>query len=202
MVGGEILGGVTTNGTVWVAPEVCDLCPHPVSAHVLWPPDGLCGGWMHCAAEGCIKCWHEWPAVAEPDETAGRTVGDPWLALGLDLRLLTSGEGGRRSSLLLDAPFRYRANWGLAGMPDLEQVGAPVFCSSVATLPPGGRARVVIVPMVDQSLRLWRGVRAGDAIRLFEGARVCGLATVVWVADTWRPVPARDEARFCDWVSG
>ncbi|MEV0336797.1 DUF4279 domain-containing protein [Nocardia sp. NPDC050717] len=25
-----------------------DQCPHPISAHTLWEPDRICGGWMHC----------------------------------------------------------------------------------------------------------------------------------------------------------
>ena len=49
----------------WVAPEVCDLCPHPISEHVLWEPDTTCDGWMHCGAPDCDTCWHDWPALTE-----------------------------------------------------------------------------------------------------------------------------------------
>ncbi|MGD9531414.1 MAG: hypothetical protein AB7O74_15250 [Candidatus Nanopelagicales bacterium] len=49
----------------WTLPEVCDLCPHPISEHVLWEPDTVCDGWMHCGAPGCDKCWHDWPALTE-----------------------------------------------------------------------------------------------------------------------------------------
>jgi hypothetical protein len=155
---------------------------------------------MHCAADECTSCWHCWPALA-PQQRA-TSGGASWLALGLDLRLSTAAEGGRQNPLLLDTPFRYRPNWGLAGMPELEQIGAPVLYSSAVHLPPGGRAHVVIVPLAEQSLPLWRELRPGDTIRLYEGPRVCGLAMVVWVADTWRPMPDSDAIRFRDWVSG
>jgi hypothetical protein len=48
----------------WVAPEVCDQCPHPISEHVLWEPDTTRAGWMHCGATGCAKCWHDWPQLS------------------------------------------------------------------------------------------------------------------------------------------
>nr|BFE56407.1 hypothetical protein GCM10020063_009330 [Dactylosporangium thailandense] len=43
-------------------PVVCDQCPHPIREHVLWEPDEICGGWMHCTMPDCDRCWHEWPA--------------------------------------------------------------------------------------------------------------------------------------------
>jgi len=74
-----------------------------------------------------------------------------WLAIGLDLRLLTTGEGGRRTPVRLDIPFQYRPNWGLVGMPDREQVGAPVFCASSVEVTPGSSARAVIIPLFEGS---------------------------------------------------
>jgi hypothetical protein len=56
---------VPVSSPPWVAPEVCDLCPHPISEHVLWEPDTTCDGWMHCGAPDCEKCWHDWPALTE-----------------------------------------------------------------------------------------------------------------------------------------
>jgi hypothetical protein len=32
----------------WSPPTECDQCPHPIADHVLWEPDTICGGWMHC----------------------------------------------------------------------------------------------------------------------------------------------------------
>lgn len=127
--------------------------------------------------------------------------GDPWLALGLDLRLTTTAKGGRQTPVLLDEPFRYRPNWGLPGMTGRDQTGGPVLCSSARQIAPGGTARIVIIPLADESLPLWRQVREGDELRLFEGPRICGLATVIWTAPTRRPVPAADEARFRSWAA-
>jgi hypothetical protein len=49
----------------YVRPEFCGRCPHPISDHVLWEPDAQCGGWMHCTADGCMNCWHEWSRLSE-----------------------------------------------------------------------------------------------------------------------------------------
>lgn len=51
------------SGEVWVPPAVCDQCPHPISEHVLWTPDEICDGWMHCGAPDCNECWHDWPKL-------------------------------------------------------------------------------------------------------------------------------------------
>jgi hypothetical protein len=29
-------------------PTEGDRCEHPISTHVLWEPDEICDGWMHC----------------------------------------------------------------------------------------------------------------------------------------------------------
>jgi hypothetical protein len=128
-------------------------------------------------------------------------AGDPWLALGLELRLVTTADGGRQTPVLLAEPLRYRPNWGLPGMTGAEQAGAPVLCSSASQIAPGGQALVVIIPLSDHALPRWRQVRDGDELRMFEGARICGHATVLWAAPTRRPLPAGDRKRFRDWVS-
>ena len=123
-----------------------------------------------------------------------------WLAIGLDLRLLTTGEGGRRTPVRLDIPFQYRPNWGLVGMPDREQVGAPVFCASSVEVTPGSSARAVIIPLFEGSLPQWRSVRVGDELRMYEGSRICGLGAVQWVEPARLPLPPDDDARFRVWT--
>jgi hypothetical protein len=103
--------------------------------------------------------------------------------------------------VLLTEPLRYRPNWGLPSMTGMEQAGAPVLCSSASQIAPGGQARVVIIPLSDHALPLWRQVRVGDELRMFEGTRICGHATVLWATPTRRPLPAGDRARLRDWVS-
>jgi hypothetical protein len=147
--------------------------------------------------------------VASPAVMLGHVAADrehdakdePWLAVGVDLRLIPTAEGGRRTPVLLDEPLRYRPNWGLAGMTGLDQVGGPVLCSSAAQVAPGESARVVIIPLAEQSLPLWRQVHDGDELRMFEGPRVCGLARVQWTEKTRRPVPEADHARYRAWAA-
>lgn len=50
-------------GSTWERLTECDQCPHPIAEHVLWEPDEICEGWMHCTADGCTQCWHQWPAL-------------------------------------------------------------------------------------------------------------------------------------------
>lgn len=90
----------------------------------------------------------------------------PWLALGIELRLTTTEEGGRTKTLGVDDDYRnlqYRPNWGLPGMTGTDQVGAPVLCFGNFPLALGDRTRAVIIPLVDLSLDLWRAVQVGDA---------------------------------------
>jgi hypothetical protein len=129
----------------------------------------------------------------------------PWLALGIDLRLTTTEEGGRRTPIGMDADytrFAYRPNWGLPGMTGREQVGAPVVCFGKFPLHPGDRTRAAIVPLVDLSLDLWHALSVGDELRMFEGSRICGHASVGWITATIRPLPDEDEQRFCSWAQG
>jgi hypothetical protein len=132
--------------------------------------------------------------------TADDNPGENWLAIGLDLTLVPTAGGGRRTALALSEPFRYRPNWGLPGMTGTEQTGAPVLCSAASSLEPGDSARAVIVPLTDYHLVEWRLLNRGDKLRMFEGPRVCGHATVRWTETTRRPVPAADAARFRTWT--
>jgi hypothetical protein len=126
---------------------------------------------------------------------------DPWLAIGLDLTLVPAARGGRSTAIRFTPPLGYRPNWGLPGMAGTEQTGAPVLCSSDSELAPGGTARVVIVPLADAHVTEWHLLDPGDTLRMFEGSRVCGHATVRWTATTRRPLPPADQARFCAWTT-
>jgi hypothetical protein len=122
------------------------------------------------------------------------------IALGIDLRLTTREEGGRKSELGPFEPmsFQYRPNWGFQGL-DLprEQVGAPVLSWSQDRVEPGDRVRAVIVPMFPAS---WTTVDAGTKLTMYEGPRVCGHATVVWRSATMWPVPKEEYLRFDRWA--
>jgi hypothetical protein len=132
---------------------------------------------------------------------ADGTPGEPWLAIGLDLTLVPTGQGGRSTAIHFTAPLSYRPNWGLPGMTGTHQTGAPVLCSSASELAPGGTARVVIIPLTGAHLTEWRLLNPGDTLRMFEGPGVCGHATIQWTENTHRPLPAADQARFCSWTT-
>jgi hypothetical protein len=126
---------------------------------------------------------------------------DPWLALGLDLRLLATEEGGR-SKPITTGNLQYRPNWGLPGMAGTDQVGAPVLRFGREPLAPGETTRAVVIPRAPQSMHLWLEVKVGDELRMFEGPRVCGTGLVKWIADTERPMPEDDNDRFTAWAEG
>ncbi len=133
-------------------------------------------------------------------------VDDDWLALGLTLRLLTTEEGGRTKPLGPSdgeyVKFQYRPNWGLPGMVGIDQVGAFVLWFGGFPVALGNTTRAVIVPFAPGSLPLWREVRPGDELRMFEGARVCGRAVVEWARRTQRPVPVDDQGQYIAWAEG
>ena len=128
----------------------------------------------------------------------GRLPGEPWLAFGIMSRLKLTAEGGRRTPIPRTR-YTYRPDWGLPGMEGTEQVGAPVLWMGKEALVPGATARAVIVPLAPGSLNLWRLVKVGEELRMFEGARVCGTARVDWSEATERPLPPDDESRFVEW---
>jgi hypothetical protein len=140
------------------------------------------------------RCDHE-PVPAD-DSSSG-----PWLAIGLDLTLVPTTQGGRSTPIRFDTPLGYRPNWGLPGMTGTSQTGAPVLCSSVSVLAPGDSARAVIIPLTGAHLAEWRLLDPGDTLRMFEGSQVCGHATVRWTENTHRPVPPTDQARFRAWTT-
>ena len=133
--------------------------------------------------------------------SADDSPSDPWLAIGLDLTLVPTAEGGRSGPIRFDTPLGYRPNWGLPGMTGADQTGGPVLCSSATVLAPGASARAVIIPLTDAHLVEWRLLDRGDKLRMFEGPRVCGHATVRWAENASRPVPLTDQARFRAWTN-
>jgi Bacterial PH domain len=146
--------------------------------------------------------------VGRPDRTrqfaADLTAvnpGEQWLAIGLDLTAVPAAEGSRQTPLLVTESLRYRANWGLPGMTGTDQPGAPLLCSSAATLAPGDSARAVIIPLTDAHMGEWRLLGQGDRLRLFEGPRVCGHAVVRWSEGTSLPVSSTDTDRFSAWAN-
>jgi len=127
--------------------------------------------------------------------------GVHWLAIGLNLTLVPTAEGGRQTPVLLTEPLLYRPNWGLPGMSGTGQSGAPVLCSSAGMLGPGDSARAVIVPLTDAHMTEWRLLNEGDRLRMFEGPRVCGHAVVCWSDNTSLPIPSSDKDRFRAWTN-
>lgn len=126
--------------------------------------------------------------------------GEQWLAIGLELTADRAPEAGSHTPLLVTAPLRYRASWELPGPAGAGQAGAPVLCSSAATLAPGDSARAVIIPAPGTHLSEWRLLGQGDRLRLLEGSRTCGQAVVCWLENTSLPVPSTDMDRFRDWA--
>lgn len=128
------------------------------------------------------------------------------LVLGINLHLVSTADGGRRTALAggceLGDRFTYRPNWGLPGWADGEQTGAPVLGFSRSGIQPGDDARAVIVPMYPAEVPAWHDVEVGEALRMYEGSRICGRAVVVWTEPaTWR-MPKDDEARLVRWLTG
>lgn len=125
------------------------------------------------------------------------------MALGVELRLLTTAEGGRSKAIgVADdyEDFDYRPNWGLPWMSHAEQTGAPVLCFESFPVQLAVTVRAVLVPLYPQMLPEWKRVAVGDELRMYEGARVCGIATVEWIAPTDNRVSEDDRARFCAWA--
>lgn len=126
-----------------------------------------------------------------------------WLAFGITLHLLPAEESGRRRPVGTHpyVRFSYRPMWQLPGM-TAEWTDAFVLHLANTPLALGETARAVIVPAAPRSLPMWQAVKVGDELRMFEGARLCGVATVAWRAPTGRPPPAGDEQRFIAWTEG
>lgn len=126
----------------------------------------------------------------------------PSLAVGVELTLLTTAEGGRRNPIGgSEYPAcSYRPNWGLPGMTPPEQTGAPVQCFGHYPVMLGDAVRAVLIPMFPQEVPGWNELRGGEILPMYEGSRVCGRATVVWITEVALPLPESDAAGFAQWA--
>ncbi|GAB3828206.1 hypothetical protein [Kribbella italica] len=128
------------------------------------------------------------------------------LAIGVELQLVPVGEGGRESALKGGcAPtdrFTYRPNWGIPTWGAGEQTAGPVLGFSTTDIQPGETARAVLVPTIPDHLPAWRGVSPGEILRMYEGPRVCGFGTVVWVEPASWPMPPYEQEQFTAWLKG
>lgn len=129
-----------------------------------------------------------------------QTVG-----LGLDLHVVSTDGGGRRTPLLGGfAPenrFKYRPNWGLPGWADGEQTAGPVLGFSRTDIQPGEDARAVIVPLFPGHVPAWLDVEPGDTLRMYEGSHVCGRAVVRFTVPTKWFMPEEDQERLVKWLA-
>lgn len=128
------------------------------------------------------------------------------LAIGVELQLVPTGDGGRETALKGgSAPgdrFTYRPNWGLPVWGVGEQTAGPVLGFSADDIQPGDTVRAVLVPTIPDHLPGWRKVEVGEVLRMYEGPRVCGLGTVVWIEPATWPMPPREQDQFTGWLKG
>jgi hypothetical protein len=82
-----------------------------------------------------------------------------------------------------------------------EQTGAPVLCFGTFPVELGSITRAVLVPAFPEMLPQWERVAVGDELRMYEGSRICGRATVWWIDRTTQRIADDDRARFCAWAS-
>lgn len=129
--------------------------------------------------------------------------GHPSLALGLRLRLTTPDEGGRRTPIGVSGEpvgqFQYRPDWALPHAPE-RLTAAPVVGFSRTPVEPGATVRAVIVSLWPQSLSIWQKVVLGDILRMHEGARVCGLGTVLCVRPVSLPLSRTESSALEAWL--
>ena len=126
------------------------------------------------------------------------------LAIGVDLELMSTQDGGRQRPLPggseVSSRFTYRPNWGLPGWPDVEQTAGPVLGFSRTDIRPGDRARAILATLFLDHVPAWWDVSAGDELRLYEGSRVCGLGRVRWVEPATWPMPEAEQSRLAEWL--
>jgi len=126
-------------------------------------------------------------------------------AIGVDLDLTPTAEGGRQTALLggyaQENRFVYRPNWGLPGWADGEQTAGPVLGFSRANIQPGERTRAILVPLFPEHAPGWLDVRANDELRMYEGSRICGRGIVRWIEPATWPMPDCERDRLIGWLS-
>ena len=120
--------------------------------------------------------------------------------LGIRLTLTATADGGRNGALLggsdSDARMKYRPNWGLPGWEDGRQSGAPVLGFAASDIQPGDTTNAVIVPLFAESEPAWWSVSSGDVLRMYEGSRIVGIATVLWTDRSGAIRDGREQARL------
>jgi hypothetical protein len=127
------------------------------------------------------------------------------LAIGIDLDLTPTAEGGRQTPLLggfaTENRFEYRPNWGLPGWADGEQTAAPVLGFSRTNIQPGTHTRAILVPLFPEHVPGWLDVQANDVLRMYEGSRICGRGVVRWIEPANWPMPDGERDRLVRWLS-
>lgn len=82
-----------------------------------------------------------------------------------------------------------------------EQSGAPVLAFSRDHVLPGECVHAVIATVFPELVAHWDlEVEPGVVLPMYEGARVCGHATVIWRTDIMLPLDEREEQRFLGWL--
>jgi hypothetical protein len=121
----------------------------------------------------------------------------PGPIVGVQLHLRGTHDGGRRTPISAGR-FTYRPNWSRTHPDPTRQSGAPVLCTSQKTVAPGESCRAVIVPVYPP---FWNGLEVSDRLYLYEGARQCGEATVLKIAEINRPLHPDIEQDWITWAS-
>jgi len=126
-------------------------------------------------------------------------------AIGIELRVVTTADGGRNTPLLggntPGVRFQYRPNWGLPGWPDGDQTAAPVLGFSKTGIELGSHVRAIIVPLFSENVPEWHNVTEGDELRMYEGSRICGHGTVAWTQPATWPMPVDEQERLIEWLT-
>lgn len=126
------------------------------------------------------------------------------LALGLDLQLVPTADGGRRTPLLGGSDeqhrFQYRPNWGLPGWPDGDQTAGRVLGFACSDIAPGDTVRAIIVAVFLENVLAWTSVRPGDELRMYEGSRICGRAVVRWIRPATWFMPVDEQEELVTWL--
>lgn len=127
------------------------------------------------------------------------------LAIGIDLALVPTEDGGRQAPLLggsaKESRFTYRPNWGLPGWADGDQTAGPVLGFSRTNIRPGEQVRAILVPLFLDHAPEWRDVEPNDVLRMYEGARICGQGHVRWVEPTTWHMPEDEQDRLIGLLS-
>ena len=126
------------------------------------------------------------------------------LAIGIDLDLVPTEDGGRARPLLggyvPESRFTYRPNWGLPDWPGEKQTAGPVLGFSRTDVRPGEGVRAIVVALFLEHTPDWRGVGPGDVLRMYEGSRICGHRCVAWVKPATWPMPEDEQDRLVAWL--